>query len=187
MVPGIQKTQKSYQAGKVELKSFYLRDRFHEILKTIQAFLNITVKLSPVHIVPGDHLGPGLYLFAMFQKFYEVPPAFIHKPVGIMIDSHASRVETLMRLLPLANKLRTHKTHFFLLFAFQEQFIRMAFFIITQKIIRGGRKNETLRFFFGRFDPIGVVFPGQLPITFFNLLSTCIILQTKQVVKIIGF
>ena len=113
MVPGIQKTQKSYQAGKVELKSFYLRDRFHEILKTIQAFLNITVKLSPVHIVPGDHLGPGLYLFAMFQKFYEVPPAFIHKPVGIMIDSHASRVETLMRFLPLANKLRTHKTHFF--------------------------------------------------------------------------
>jgi hypothetical protein len=138
MVPGIQKTQKSYQAGKVELKSFYLRDRFHEILKTIQAFLNITVKLSPVHIVPGDHLGPGLYLFAMFQKFNEVPPAFIHKPVEIMINSHAGRIETLISFLPLANKFSTLKTYFFLLFAFQELLIRMAFFIISQKIICGG-------------------------------------------------
>ena len=113
MVPGIQKTEKSYQAGKVELKSFYLRDRFHEILKTIQAFLNITIKLSPFYIIPGDHFGPGLYLFAMFQKFNEVPPAFIHKPVEIMINSHAGRIETLISFLPLANKFSTLKTYFF--------------------------------------------------------------------------
>ena len=115
MVPGIQKTQKSYQAGKAELKSagFYPRDRFHEILKTIQAFLNITIKLSPFHIIPGDHFGPGLYLFAMFQKFYEVPPAFIHKPVEIMINSHAGRIETLISFLPLANKFSTLKKYFF--------------------------------------------------------------------------
>ena len=117
MVRGIQKIPKSYQAGKAELKSagFYPRDRFHEILKTIQAFLNITIKLSPFHIIPGDHFGPGLYLFAMFQKFNEVPPAFIHKPVEIMINSHAGRIETLISFLPLANKFSTLKTYFFFL------------------------------------------------------------------------
>ena len=118
MVRGIQKIPKSYQAGKAELKSagFYPRDRFHEILNTIQAFLNITVKLRPFHIAPGDHFGPGLYLFTMFQEFYEVRPAFIHKPVEIMIDRHAGRVETLIRFLPLANKFSTLKTYFFLRF-----------------------------------------------------------------------
>ena len=46
---------------------------------------------------------------------------------------------------------------------------------------------KTLLFFFGRFGPIRVVFPGQLPITFFYLLSARVIFQTKQMIKIIGF